>query len=133
MLDVCARSLPKSLTGSGNARRARDRPYLAVLQQARVRREGDVGALARRDGAEGVAPAVAVARRGDRLHAQRLPHVGDGRGDDGVRHVGAVRGEELRRVEPARVDVARRGCAVEQVRRHGQVAGAGEAVGETGG
>lgn len=82
--------------------------------------------------AERIPTAEAVARGADLFDADGIPQIGDGLGDDGVgvRDVG-MGGYEVGRGGGGDVDVGAGGRAVEEVGGYGQVAGAGEAVGET--
>jgi len=102
-----------------NGRRPRNGGNLPVLQQTRMRREGRIAALSGADEAEGIPPAEAVPGEADLLDAERGAQVVDCLGDDGVRHVGAVLGEERGGVEARDVDVAGGVLAEEEVRRDG--------------
>lgn len=112
---------------------AGDGADLRVLQQAGVRGKGRVAALARGEEAEGVAPAPAVAGDGHLLDEWLAARVRDRLGDDRVLGHRVVRADEGAHVHLAEVDVGAERAAVEHVRGDGEVAGAGEAVGEAAG
>lgn len=78
--------------------------------------------------AERIPPAEAIARDGQLGEVEIGLHKRDGRLDDGVRDVGAVRGQEGRGVEGRVVEVCRGGLAAEEIRCHGDETGSGEGV-----
>lgn len=96
-----------------------------------MRGEADLEALLGRQPAEGVAAAEAVARGGDAGDVLHRLQVVDAGGDEGVGLLGRRGGEEDLQLRGRHlVQVERRRRAVEQVRRHDEVARAPEAVRE---